>query len=130
MRWDLVIFVVPIIRLFIWGSDTLNIRNIRKSEFSQIANLIFSSDFRQIASLICAPRHCIEVMMLFPFVILDQFNLESTANPINVVASGTSTIAALPLTPNLPSQIPKAEFLPFLPFGNKASVCVISYMTS
>ena len=54
---------------------------------------------------------------------LINLNLESTAIPISIVASGTSTITALALTPNLPPKIPKAEFLPFYPLVIKLA-CV------
>ena len=39
--------------------------------------------------------------------LLDHSNLESTAIPIRIVASGTSTITALPITPNLTPESPK-----------------------
>ena len=55
--------------------------------------------------------------------LLDHSNLESTAIPIRIVASGTSTITALPITLTSP-QNPQSRIPAFLPFGNKASVCV------
>ena len=55
--------------------------------------------------------------------LLDHSNLESTAIPIRIVASGTSTITALPITPNLTPESPKQNSC-LLPLGNKASVCV------
>ena len=39
--------------------------------------------------------------------LLDHSNLESTAIPIRIVASGTSTITALTITPNFTPESPK-----------------------
>ena len=45
--------------------------------------------------------------------LLDHSNLESTAIPICIVASGTSTITALPITPNLTPESPKQNLCLF-----------------
>ena len=48
--------------------------------------------------------------------LLDHSNLESTAIPISIVASGTSTITALPITPNLTPESPKQNSCLFTPW--------------